>query len=205
MTYSPNVPVAAQSPSQFPAQGVGNFTRIQTLFGKDHQFNLTAAANDGYHNIVHWKPQAAAQAAIAGTIQEYSRTTSNIYKYLKHPNSVVGTFTVPELIIPGVLGMASVQGRATNGVCTLIGQSFNISVSKTTAGYTVAFTNQPPDANYLIIPSTDLVLLQALSVSATAFAQGFVIGTKTVSGFPITTTNVTGVVFSFYVIYLPPG
>lgn len=49
MTYDPAVPQSAQSPSLYPPQGQANYGRLQTLLGKEHKFNLTAAADDGVH------------------------------------------------------------------------------------------------------------------------------------------------------------
>ncbi len=58
MTYNALIPLNSDSPAVFPAQSQANFTRLQTLLGADHQFNLTAAADDGYHNVVHLTQQA---------------------------------------------------------------------------------------------------------------------------------------------------
>jgi hypothetical protein len=65
MTYNAAIPLSGDSPGIFPAQSQTNFARLQTLVGADHQFNLTAAANDGYHNLVHLTQQAPAGALAA--------------------------------------------------------------------------------------------------------------------------------------------
>jgi len=57
-TYNASVPQSSDSPSIFPAQGQANFGRLLTVFGVDHQFNLSAATNDGWHKVVHLIQQA---------------------------------------------------------------------------------------------------------------------------------------------------
>lgn len=77
MTFNPSIPLASNSPATFPAQSQANFGRLQILLGADHQFNLTAAANDGYHTLVHMIPQAPT-GALAGTGRFYSKSVSGL-------------------------------------------------------------------------------------------------------------------------------
>lgn len=58
MTFNPANPPNAESPALFPAENRTNMLRLQTLFGQDHQFNNSAATNDGWHKIVHWVEQS---------------------------------------------------------------------------------------------------------------------------------------------------
>jgi len=71
MTYNASVPQNSDSPSIFPAQAQTNFTRLLTVVGADHQFNLSAAANDGYHNLIHMTQQVAPAGALAATGRLY--------------------------------------------------------------------------------------------------------------------------------------
>lgn len=64
MTFNPSVPLNSDSPATFPAQNQTNMSRLQTLLGADHQFNLSAAADDGYHNLIHMTPQAPTGALV---------------------------------------------------------------------------------------------------------------------------------------------
>lgn len=58
MTFDAAIPLAGNSPGIFPAQSQTNFQRLQAIIDADHQFNNTAAANDGYHNLIHMTTQA---------------------------------------------------------------------------------------------------------------------------------------------------
>lgn len=75
MSFNPAVPLSTDSPGVFPAQNQTNMTRLQTLVGADHQFNLSAAANDGWHNLIHLIPQTPS-GALAGTGRFYSKDVS---------------------------------------------------------------------------------------------------------------------------------
>jgi hypothetical protein len=57
MTFDPAQPFSNQSPANFPNANHANMNRLQTLFGTDHQFNDTAASNDGWHTIIQWLQQ----------------------------------------------------------------------------------------------------------------------------------------------------
>jgi hypothetical protein len=73
MTFDASVPLNSDSPAIFPAQNQTNMSRLQTIVGADHQFNLSAAANDGYHNLIHLTQQAPA-GALAATGRLYVKT-----------------------------------------------------------------------------------------------------------------------------------
>src|ERR1700743_2456561 len=77
MTFNASVPLNSDSPSLFPTQNQTNMTRLQTLLGADHQFNLSAAADDGYHNLIHLT-QPAPSGALAATGRLYSKSSSGI-------------------------------------------------------------------------------------------------------------------------------
>ena len=53
MSFNPAKPSNTESPALFPAENRANMSRLQTMFGEDHQFNLSPADNDGFHKILH--------------------------------------------------------------------------------------------------------------------------------------------------------
>ncbi len=81
MTFSPSVPLNSDTPAIFPAQNQTNMARLQTIVGNDHQFNLTAAANDGYHNLINMTIQAPS-GALASTGRLYVKDVAgSIYPF----------------------------------------------------------------------------------------------------------------------------
>ncbi len=77
MTFNAAVPLNSDSPAIFPTQNQTNMARLQTLLGANHQFNLTAAADDGYHNLVVMTPQAPT-GAMPGYGRLYVRSSGGI-------------------------------------------------------------------------------------------------------------------------------
>jgi len=63
MSFNPNVPNASQPPDLFPPQNATNFSRLQTIIQKDHQFNETAQVTDGVHKQVTMIARALATPA----------------------------------------------------------------------------------------------------------------------------------------------
>lgn len=87
MTFSASVPLSSDSPSTFPAQNQTNMSRLETIIGNDHQFNGTAASNDGYHNLINMTIQAPS-GALASTGRLYAKSNVNIYPYYMDDNGV---------------------------------------------------------------------------------------------------------------------
>jgi hypothetical protein len=77
MTFNAAVPLNSDSPAIFPSQNQVNMARLQTLLGANHQFNLTAAADDGYHNLIVLTPQAPT-GALAGLGRLYVRSSGGV-------------------------------------------------------------------------------------------------------------------------------
>lgn len=77
MTFNPAVPLNSDSPSVFPSQNQTNMSRLQTIVGANHQFNNTAAADDGYHNLVVMTPQAPS-GPLAGYGRLYVKSTGGL-------------------------------------------------------------------------------------------------------------------------------
>ena len=76
MSFSPAKPANNESPALFPQENRNNMSRLQTMFGSDHQFNLSAADNDGYHKIVHWIDQGSGAIDPAATDPTINAPTS---------------------------------------------------------------------------------------------------------------------------------
>ncbi len=77
MTFNAAVPLNSDSPAIFPSQNQVNMSRLQTLLGANHQFNLTAAADDGYHNLIVMTEQAPT-GALPGYGRLYVRTNAGV-------------------------------------------------------------------------------------------------------------------------------
>ena len=79
MSYNAGIPVATTSPSNFPALAQANWARLQTIVGADHQFNLGAAANDGYHNLIHMQiPAVLPTGVLANTGRLYPKVAGSL-------------------------------------------------------------------------------------------------------------------------------
>lgn len=145
MTFNALVPLNSDSPSIFPTQNQSNMSRLQTLLGADHQFNLTAAADDGYHNVVHMTQQAPS-GALAATGRVYVKTAGG----------TVNLFYMDDTgreyqITPGILAAVNFNGTGAVGAQTLRSALNVTSVMKTATGaYTVNFTTAMANNNYIV-------------------------------------------------------
>lgn len=147
MTFNASVPLNSASPSVFPGQNQTNMARLQTLLGADHQFNLSAAADDGYHNVIHMTQQAPS-GALAATGRGYVKSSaSRIHQFYMDDTGAEYQIT------PTMPIRASVNFNGTGAVgAQTIRSQFNVaSVTKTASGtYTITFTTAMPDANYIV-------------------------------------------------------
>lgn len=148
MTFDPAVPLNSDSPSTFPGQNQTNMARLQTLLGADHQFNLSAAANDGYHNLIHMTQQAPS-GVLAATGRLYAKSVGGLIQLFYMDDT-----GVEFQVTPGVVAAVNFDGTGANGVKTMR-SSYNVaSVTKSGAAdsekYRIAFTNAMPDTNYLV-------------------------------------------------------
>lgn len=148
MTFNPAVPLNSASPGLFPAQNQTNMTRLQTLISADHQFNLSAAGNDGYHNLIHMTIQAPS-GALANTGRSYVKISEGrIHKFYMDETGVEyqETPTLP------IRASVSFNGTGGAGVQALYSQYNVASVVKTATGlYTVNFTTNMPNATYIAL------------------------------------------------------
>lgn len=147
MTFNPSVPLNSASPAIFPGQNQVNMSRLQILLGGDHQFNLSASADDGYHNLIHMVPQAPS-GALPGIGRGYGKSSSSrIHDFYMDDTGVEYQIT-PTLPIRASVNF---DGTGSTGAQTIRSQ-FNVaSVVKVSTGlYTVNFTSAMPDNNYMV-------------------------------------------------------
>ena len=147
MTFDASIPLASDSPGIFPAQSQQNFQRLLALLGADHQFNLSAAATDGYHNLIHMTQQAPT-GALSGIGRLYVKVVSGIVQLFYMDDAGTEYQVTPRDAAVGLF--AAVNFNGVSG--TAIRSSFNVtSVVRTgTGAYTINFTNPAPNNNYLV-------------------------------------------------------
>ena len=145
MAFNPTIPLATDSPGIFPAQNQTNMTRLQTLVGADHQFNLNAAANDGWHTLVHLIPQTPS-GALAGTGRFYSKDVSGSIQafymdqagveYQLTPTSSLGPMKIASHAVINPAGTVLVFNGAGSNNYAGFGTIYRVS---TTTSRTVSF------------------------------------------------------------------
>lgn len=115
MSFNAAVPLNSDSPSIFPSQNQTNMSRLQTILGADHQFNLSAAADDGYHNIVHLTQQAPS-GALAATGRLYVKSASGAINLFYMDETGLEYQITPVSLAPTrVTGSVALAGNATSG------------------------------------------------------------------------------------------
>lgn len=117
MTFNAAVPLNSDSPAIFPSQNQVNMARLQTLLGANHQFNLTAAADDGYHNLIVMTEQAPT-GALPGYGRLYVRTNGGVVQlfYMDSTGREI-QITPDDLLNPiKVNGSASLGGGASTTI-----------------------------------------------------------------------------------------
>lgn len=133
MTFNPSVPLNGDSPAIFPAQNQVNMARLQTLLGADHQFNLSAAADDGYHNLVHLTAQAPT-GALAGIGRVYVKSTGGVIQLFYMDDTGVERQITPfDVLVPvRVTGSQVIAGNTSVTI---------LSVAYGFAGIGIAYIN----------------------------------------------------------------
>ena len=144
MTFDPAIPLSGDSPSIFPAQNQTNYTRLQTIIGADHQFNLSATANDGYHNVVHLTQQAPT-GALASIGRLYSKSSDSRIHQFYIDSSGDSYQVTPTLPIRACVNFSGV------GAAAIRSQVNVASVVRDAQGqYTINFTTAMPNVNYIV-------------------------------------------------------
>jgi len=147
MTFNPAVPLTSQSPSLFPAQNQTNMTRLKTIVAADHQFNDTAASNDGFHNVVHLTQQAPSGTDSVGRLYvKQSGTGSKMHLFYMDDTAVTSlnyqiTPTLPIRAAVNFDGLGAIRGTAYNVSSVTL---------PSTGHFKVNFTTNMPDANYIV-------------------------------------------------------
>ncbi len=179
MTYNPAVPLNSDSPSLLPGQCQANFTRLQTIVGADHQFNTTAAANDGYHNLIHLTQQAPT-GALAGVGRLYGKLVSGIVQLAYMTSAGVEYVVTPAASAAGVFAAVNFNGA---GGAIIRSQSNVASVSRISTGrYKVTFTVPASNNNYIVQACG-----QRNDSSAARICSGFVIANTSYGVYQTTT------------------
>ena len=190
MTFNPSVPLTSQSPSLFPAQNQTNMTRLKTIVAADHQFNDTAASNDGFHNVVHLTQQAPSGTDSVGRM--YVKQSAGRMQLFYMDDTPVTSLNYQ--ITPTMPIRAAVNFNGTGALgAQVIRSQFNVtSVTRTGTGvYTIAFTTPMPGAD----PNADYIV-QVTGMGTTANVPDIVIGA--VVGNP---TYVNSVSVNFVKVY----
>jgi hypothetical protein len=173
MTFNPANPPNAESPALFPAENRTNMSRLQTLFGADHQFNATAATNDGWHTIVHWVEQSTLIDPLSPATNAPSNTGGPCITWEQQD-----VYNVPRPWF-----------RLPNGgnVTSMMGFSEIRVLNKTITGLNVTIVT-PPDNTfgeiYVYIPATNQFAAKGSYVKSAgvcrAFAFPFIVPPATV-------------------------
>lgn len=143
MTFNAAVPLNSDSPSIFPAQNQTNMARLQTIVSSDHQFNLSAAADDGYHNLIHMTQQAPA-GVLAATGRAYAKSSAGrIHQFYMDDTGAEYQIT-PTMPIRAAVNFNGIAGA-------VIRSAYNVSgVTRNGNGdYTITYTTAMPDTNYI--------------------------------------------------------
>jgi hypothetical protein len=169
MSYDPSIPSATSSPAVFPAQCQTNWGRLQTIVSSDHQFNLGAATNDGYHNLVHMQIPSTLPTGALSSLGRLYVNTAGSYVQLFYMDSNGRSYQ----ITPGILAAVNFDGTGANGFQTIRSQTNVTSVNKTGTGkYTINFTTAINNNNYV-------VSLTGMRDSANSISNGQVSGNAT--------------------------
>ena len=144
MTFNAAIPLNSNSPAIFPAQSQTNFGRLQTLLGANHQFNLTASANDGFHTLINLIPQAPS-GPLPGVGRDYIKSSAGrLHKFYMDETGAEYQIT------PTMPIRASVNFSGEGS--TSIRSGFNVaSVTYVGTGrYRVNFITAMPNNNYMV-------------------------------------------------------
>ena len=146
MTFNAAVPLNGDSPAIFPAQNQTNMARLQTIVGADHQFNLSAAGDDGYHNIIHMTQQSPS-GALAATGRGYAKSVGGRIQQYYIDDSGVSFQITPTTPI-----YAAVNFNGDAGSPCPIRFSHNVaSVIRTGSGlFTINFSVALPTNVYVV-------------------------------------------------------
>lgn len=161
MTFNPAIPLASDSPAIFPAQSQVNYSRLQTIVAADHQFNLTAAANDGYHNIIHMTQQSPS-GALAATGRSYAKVSGGQVNQFYMDDAGTEYQITPTMPIRAAVSF--------NG--------FTAGVIPPESAYNITTVTQTSTATYQIVWTTpfadDKYIIQVTGLTGSFYIAGYV-------------------------------
>jgi hypothetical protein len=96
--------------------------RIQTLLGANHQFNLTATADDGYHNLIVMTPQAPS-GALAGYGRLYVKTSAGAVQLFYMDSTGTEIQITPDDVLNPINENGS-QSIVSGGTVTIFAPSY---------------------------------------------------------------------------------
>lgn len=110
----------------------------------DHQFNLSAAVNDGYHTLIHMIPQSPS-GPLTGIGRLYCSTSAGTINLFYMDDTGASTQITPAMPISAAVNFNGISGAS-------IRSSYNVSsVTRLSQGvYKVTFTTPMPDSNYVV-------------------------------------------------------
>lgn len=141
MSFNASVPLSTDSPSLFPSQNQTNMSRLQTIVSADHQFNLSATADDGYHNLIHMTQQAPT-GALAATGRLYVKTATGLIQLFYMDDAGTEYQLTPQAVTE-VSKISGSQSLAAGASTTI-----SIGVSNYTGFGTVYVTNTNSQSTY---------------------------------------------------------
>ena len=179
MTFNATKPNASESPSLAPGQIQTNWSRLQTIIDKDHQFNASAATNDGLHKRVSLMNGNQASLPAGSNAVMYSNSVS-LSTGVTRNEVFVRNASQNMLLAPRAACSFTVSGTTPT-----IEFSFNVNtvVRNSIGVYTITFTGALPSAKYA-----------AFSMAQPSFGGGIAGNTLIMqygSGTPRTTTQLS--------------
>lgn len=150
MTFNPAVPLNSDSPSIFPSQNQTNMARLQKIIESDHQFNLTAASDDGYHNLIHMTQQAPAGALPAHGRSYVKTSAGRIHQFFMDDTGSEYQIT-PTMPIRAAVNFNGIGAVGPLPLANLR-SVYNVSgVNKIATGdYIISFATPMPNNNYIV-------------------------------------------------------
>ena len=143
MAFNPAIPQNSDSPSTFPGQAQTNWGRLNTLIAADHQFNNAAAANDGYHNLVHLAPQAPA-GALASTGRLYSKLSAGRIHAFYMDDTGASYQMSPTMPIRAAVNFSGNTINSGYNVASVAKGALDSGI------YKITFTTPMPSVNYIV-------------------------------------------------------
>lgn len=145
MSWDPNTPLPADKIRNFPGDITTNcWPRLQSMIQADHQFNNAAAANDGYHKVIHFVNQMSTPVAVAGSGELYTLTkdtTETLYfqegggREIQITGPATTAGSSPYMTLPGgyILqgGVSNISAMTTTAISFGItyGQVYSVQVT----------------------------------------------------------------------------